>query len=40
MSKWNMQGMRPENFFLLDAFVEHMTHLGYSPALFADSFGT
>ena len=40
MSKWNMQGMRPENFFLLDAFVEHMTDLEYSPALFADSFGT
>ena len=39
MSKWNMQGMRPENFLLLDAFVEHLTHLGYSPTLFADSFG-
>jgi hypothetical protein len=40
MSKWNMKGMRPENFFLLNALVEHMTHRGYSPALFADSFGT
>ncbi|HWV47100.1 MAG TPA: polysaccharide deacetylase family protein [Nitrospira sp.] len=39
MSTWNMQGMRPENFTLLDAFVEHMMHLGYSPALFAESFG-
>jgi hypothetical protein len=39
MSTWNMQGMRPENFALLDAFVEHMMHLGYSPALFAESFG-
>lgn len=38
MSNWNMQGMRPENFALLDAFVEHMMHLGYSPALFAESF--
>lgn len=38
MSTWNMQGMRPENFALLDAFVEHMMHLGYSPALFAESF--
>ena len=39
MSKWNMQGMRPENFLLLDAFIEHMMHLGYVSALFADSFG-
>lgn len=39
MSTWNMQGMRPENFALLDAFVEHMMHRGYSPALFAESFG-
>ena len=38
-STWNMQGMRPENFALLDAFVEHMMRLGHSPALFADSFG-
>ncbi len=40
MSKWNMQGMGPENFLFLDAFAEHMTHLGYSHSLFADSFGT
>ncbi len=39
VSTWNMQGMRPENFALLDAFVEHMMRLGHSPALFADSFG-
>jgi hypothetical protein len=39
MSTWNMRGMRPENFALLDAFVEHMMHLGYSPALFVESFG-
>ncbi len=39
MSTWNMQGMRPENFALLDAFVEHMRDRGYSPALFAESFG-
>ena len=39
MSKWNMQGMRPENFALLDGFVEHMMRKGYSSALFADSFG-
>lgn len=38
MSKWNMEGMKPENFFLLDAFVEHIAHRGYSPALFAESF--
>ncbi len=38
MSKWNMQGMRPENFSLLDGFVEHMMRQGYSPGLFADSF--
>ena len=38
MSKWNMQGMRPENFSLLDAFVEHMVRQGYSTTLFADSF--
>lgn len=38
MSKWNMQGMTPENFSLLDGFVEHMTRQGYSPTLFADSF--
>ena len=24
MSKWNMQGMTPENFSVLDRFVEHM----------------
>ena len=40
MSKWNMQGMRPENFSLLDAFVEHVMRQGYSPTLFADSFST
>jgi hypothetical protein len=38
MSKWNMQGMTPENFSLLDGFVEHMMGQGYSPTLFADSF--
>ena len=38
MSKWNMQGMTPENFSLLDAFVEHMMRRGYSSTLFADSF--
>jgi hypothetical protein len=38
MSKWNMQGMTPENFSLLDGFVEHMMRQGYSPTLFADSF--
>jgi len=38
MSKWNMQGMTPENFTLLDGFVEHMMRQGYSPTLFADSF--
>ena len=37
MSKWNMQGMGPENFSLLDAFVEHMMRQGCSPSLFADS---
>lgn len=38
MSKWNMKGMTPENFFLLDGFVEHMMRQRYSSALFADSF--
>lgn len=38
MSTWNMQGMKPENFSLLDGFVEHMMRLGYSSTLFADSF--
>jgi hypothetical protein len=38
MSRWNMQGMTPENFFLLDEFVEHMIRQGFSPTLFADSF--
>jgi hypothetical protein len=38
MSKWNMQGMTPENFSLLDGFVEHMLRQGFSPTLFADSF--
>ena len=37
MSKWNMQGMTPENFSLLDGFVEHIMRQGYSPTLFADS---
>lgn len=39
MSKWNMRGMGPENFILLDAFVEHMMRLEYSQTLFADSEG-
>lgn len=38
MSKWNMQGMRSENFSLLDAFVEYMMRRGYSSTLFEDSF--
>jgi hypothetical protein len=38
MSKWNMQSMTPENFSLLDGFVEHMLRQGFSPSLFADSF--
>ena len=38
MSKWNMQGMTPENLSLLDGFVDHMMRQGYCPALFADSF--
>ena len=38
MSKWNMQGMTPENFTLLDAFVEYMMQRGYSTTLFAGSF--
>jgi hypothetical protein len=38
MSKWNMQGMTPENFSVLDRFVEHLLQEGYSPMLFADSF--
>jgi hypothetical protein len=38
MSKWNMQGMTPENFSVLDRFVEHLLQEGYSPTLFADSF--
>jgi hypothetical protein len=37
MSKWNMQGMTPENFTVLDRFVEHMLLEGYSPTLFANS---
>jgi len=37
MSKWNMQGMRPENFSLLDVFVEHLMWRGYSSTLFGDS---
>ena len=39
MSKWNMRGMGPENFALLDTFVEHMVRRGYVSTLFADSFG-
>jgi len=38
MSKWNMQGMTPENFPLLEGFVDHVMQQGYSPTLFADSF--
>ena len=38
MSKWNMQGMKPENFFVLDRFVEHMLLEDYSSTLFANSF--
>lgn len=38
MSKWNMQGMTPENFSVLGRFVEHMLLERYSPTLFADSF--
>jgi hypothetical protein len=38
MSKWNMQGMTPENISLLDGFVEHMMLQGSSPTLFAISF--
>ena len=30
--------MTPENFSLLDAFVEYMMQRGYSTTLFADSF--
>ncbi len=37
MSKWNMQGMRPENLSLLDVFVDYMMRRGYSTTLFADS---
>lgn len=40
MSTWNMQGMRPENFLLLDAFADSMVRQGYSSTLFADLFGT
>ena len=32
-----MQGMTPENFSVLDRFVEHMLLEGYSHALFANS---
>ena len=35
MSRWNMKGMRPENFSLLDTFVEHMMRQEYSATLFA-----
>ena len=37
MSEWNMQGMTPDNFSLLDRFVEHMLLEDYSPTLFANS---
>ena len=37
MSKWNMQGMTPENFSVLERFVEHMLLEDYSPTLFANS---
>jgi hypothetical protein len=37
MSAWNMKGMRPENFILLDGFAGYMRQLGFSSALFADS---
>lgn len=40
MSTWNMQGMTPENFLLLDAFAEYMMRQGYSPALFGNLPGT
>jgi peptidoglycan-N-acetylglucosamine deacetylase len=36
MSTWNMKGMKPENFLLLDAFAEYMRHQGYSSTLFGD----
>jgi peptidoglycan-N-acetylglucosamine deacetylase len=39
MSVWNMKGMRPENFTLLDGFAGYMRQLGYSSALFEDSYG-
>lgn len=39
MSAWNMKGMRPENFMLLDGLAGYMRQLGYSSALFADSYG-
>ena len=39
MSKWNMRSMGPENFSILDTFVEHMVRRGYASTLFADSFG-
>ena len=37
MSKRNMQGMTPENFSVLERFVEHMLLEDYSPTLFANS---
>jgi hypothetical protein len=36
MSTWNMKGMKPENFLLLDAFAGYMRHQGYSSTLFGD----
>lgn len=37
-STWNREAMRPENFSLLDAFVEHMLLRGHSSTLLASSF--
>ncbi len=37
MSKWNMRGMTPENFSILDRFVEHLLLEDYLPTLFAHS---
>lgn len=32
MSKWNQRGMRPENLFLLEQLLEHVTQSGFQPA--------
>lgn len=37
MSKWNMRGMTPKNFSVLDRFVEHILLEDYSHTLFANS---